>query len=100
MNSPASLEQDLDSNPPALRAKLDASGFDRARLFMLAKTLTGDVTTRRDTRNRVSGAVQGPSTDEIADAPTGALAAELAIEGEKAMARGELAFIVMAGGMA
>jgi UTP--glucose-1-phosphate uridylyltransferase len=100
MNLPVSLEQDLDTQPPALRAKLDAAGFDRARLLTLAKTLTGDVVTRRDTRNRVSGAVRGPGPAEIADAPTGTLAAELAREGQEAMARGELAFIVMAGGMA
>ena len=61
-----------------------------------------DVTTRRDTRNRVSGSATAPAKGEIQDAPVdGAPGVDrLADLGRAAMSRGELAFVVMAGGMA
>jgi len=96
------LANDLDSLSSTLRARLDAAGFDRAKLIALAATLTGDVATRRDTRNRVRGAVRAPAATEIADAPRAGTpeAERLARIGRAALERGELAFVVMAGGMA
>ena len=98
----ASLEQALDALSPAVRAPLAAAGFDRDRLVSLALTLTGDVATRRDTRNRVSGVVSAPRPEEVVAAPRpdDPATAALVEQGWAAIARGELAFVVMAGGMA
>jgi len=96
------LDKDLDSLSAELRSKLEAGGFDRAQLLALAATLTGDVVARRDTRNRVAGPARAPGRDEIVDAPEESSASHerLAALGSAAIARGELAFVVMAGGMA
>ena len=85
-----------------MRAPLAAAGFDRDRLVSLALTLTGDVATRRDTRNRVSGVVSAPRPEEVVAAPRpdDPATAALVEQGWAAIARGELAFVVMAGGMA
>ncbi len=101
-SSGSSLARDLDTLPATLRGKLDAAGFDRDRLLGLGASLTGDAVTRRDTRNRVAGTARAPAKGEIADAPTDASPdfARLVALGRGAMARGELAFVVMAGGMA
>jgi UTP--glucose-1-phosphate uridylyltransferase len=100
--TPTFLARDLDSLSATLRAKLDAAGFDRPKLIGLGASLTGDVATRRDTRNRVSGAASAPSSSEIADAPReGTVATKRLSElGRGAIANGELSFVVMAGGMA
>jgi UTP--glucose-1-phosphate uridylyltransferase len=102
MANPPSLAEDLDALPATLRAKLDAAGFDRALLLELGASLTGDVATRRDTRNRVTGSARAPAASEIADAPKQGTPEHerVAKRGREAMARGELAFVVMAGGMA
>jgi UTP--glucose-1-phosphate uridylyltransferase len=105
MPNPSSLdtlESELDRLPAALQARLEAAGFDRGRLILLAKTLTGDATARRDARNRVSGELTPPRGDEILAAPTWGTpeSEKLAGLGDAAIARGELAFCVMAGGMA
>jgi UTP--glucose-1-phosphate uridylyltransferase len=102
MTDDTPLAQALDSLPVPLRARLDAAGFDRAKLILLGATLIGDVATRRDTRNRVGGGVSAPGKGEIADAPRAGTAETARLEGlgRGAIARGELAFIVMAGGMA
>lgn len=100
--STPSLARDLDRLPNELRARLERAGFDKARLLGLAASLTGDVATRRDTRNRVSGVVRGPASHGIVDVPpAGTPEANRRAElGRAAMARGEMAFVVMAGGMA
>jgi UTP--glucose-1-phosphate uridylyltransferase len=97
-----SLARDLDHLPAEIRARLDRAGFDQARLLALGASLTGDVAKRRDARNRVSGDVRGPATHEIVDAPRAGTAdgERLARLGRESMARGEMAFVVMAGGMA
>jgi UTP--glucose-1-phosphate uridylyltransferase len=94
------LERDLASIDPALRARLEAAGFQRERFLTLAATLgPGDAATRRRTRNCVKGPVEAPRPGEIGSlAPSGD--ARLAAVGEEAMRRGELAFCTMAGGMA
>jgi UTP--glucose-1-phosphate uridylyltransferase len=98
----ATLEAELAELGPDLERRLDAAGFDPARLLALARTLEGDAATRRDARNRVRGDVSVPRADEILAAPTSGTpeSAKLAALGDAAMARGELAFCVMAGGMA
>jgi UTP--glucose-1-phosphate uridylyltransferase len=95
----ADLAEELRSLEPTLRAHLDASGFDAARLLALAAGL--DKSTR-DAKNRVSGDVRPPAEDEIVDAPAPGSPRhkELAEKGEACLARGELAFVVLAGGMA
>jgi UTP--glucose-1-phosphate uridylyltransferase len=104
MTDPSSttLQVELDELAPDLRARLDVAGFDRQLLVDLSSTLKGDATLRRDTRNRVTGAVSVPRADEILAAPTwGTPESErLAALGDAAIARGEVALAVMAGGMA
>jgi UTP--glucose-1-phosphate uridylyltransferase len=97
-----SLEAELDRLPRAILARLETAGFDRAHLLELAATLEGEATARRDARNRVPGKVLAPRSDEILASPTwGTPESErLAGVGQAAIARGELAFCVMAGGMA
>jgi UTP--glucose-1-phosphate uridylyltransferase len=96
------LHRELDSLKPALRARLEAAGFDRARLIEHAATLKGDANARRNARNRVPAPVTPASGDEILAAPTWGTPEweQLARLGDAAIARGELAFCVMAGGMA
>ncbi len=100
-----SLADDLEHLPDDLRARLAAHGFDAPRLLQLASTLRESGATaeeRRARRNRVRGEVRAPSEDEIlVRARDGSPEAErLGAMGEAAMKRGELAFCVMAGGMA
>ncbi len=97
------LRSDLATLAPARRAELDRLGFDEARFLALAATLReGDAATRRDTRNRVAGIVTVPTDDELLRAPEPGSTEEarLTAIGDAALRRGELAFCVMAGGMA
>jgi UTP--glucose-1-phosphate uridylyltransferase len=96
------LQDELDGLASDLRARLDAAAFDQRLLLELAATLTGDAATRRDARNRVTGEVRTPREDEILAAPTwGTPESEtLGALGDAAIARGEVALAVMAGGMA
>jgi UTP--glucose-1-phosphate uridylyltransferase len=99
----ADLRSDLAKIDPRRRAQIDAAGFDEARFLSLAATLRqGDPATRRDVRNRVSGEVTAPREDELLRSPEPGSAEEsrLAAIAEAALRRGELAFCVMAGGMA
>jgi UTP--glucose-1-phosphate uridylyltransferase len=99
------LARDIGALDPAYRARLVAAGFDPRRLIQLAGTLdaekSADSAARRDARNRVDQA-RAPKAGEItsAPAPDSAEARQLAALGEEALRRGELAFCVMAGGMA
>ncbi|MDB4993950.1 MAG: UTP--glucose-phosphate uridylyltransferase [Myxococcaceae bacterium] len=97
------LDHDLASLSSEVRRRLDNAGFDSARLKKLAATLVGGASgdARRDGRNRVRE-VKAPSSDEILVAPTRGTpeAKHLLALGEAAIARGEVAFCVMAGGMA
>jgi UTP--glucose-1-phosphate uridylyltransferase len=99
----AELRRELDSLDPALRKRLDRAGFDAERLIALAATLReGDAAARRDARNRVSGDVVAPKPEElrITPEPGSAEEARLRAIGDAALRAGELAFCVMAGGMA
>ena len=100
------LRADLAKVTPALRARLDAAGFDAERLVTLAAPLwaraRGDATADRDERNRVRGVVEAPREQDVRDAPVAGTAEHerLAGVGLAAIRRGELALCVMAGGMA
>jgi UTP--glucose-1-phosphate uridylyltransferase len=100
------LRKELEQLDGKLRAQLAAGGFDPEWLVALAESLAqgseAERAHKRDARNRVSGKVGPPRADEILAAPTwGTPESErLAALGEVAIARGELAFCVLAGGMA
>jgi UTP--glucose-1-phosphate uridylyltransferase len=82
-----------------LRDRLDASGFDPKHFLALAATrYEGDPATR----NSVTGSVQPPKPEEIAKLPPEGSAehALLRARGEAVLRAGELAFCMMAGGMA
>ena len=108
--SDTDLRTELASIPPTVRARLDAAGFDPERLAALAGSLHARATraggaggaAERDERNRMRGLVEPPRAADVVDAPKPGSpdAARLAAQGLQAMARGELAFCVMAGGMA
>ena len=89
---------------PDYRTRLMASGFEPRKLLQLAGTIDGsaDAAARREARNRVDGEVRAPLPEEILSAPMPDSPDErqLAAIGEAAIRRGELAFCVMAGGMA
>jgi len=100
------LRADLGTLSPSLRARLDAAGFDVERLVLLASPLwsraRGDASADRDDRNRVRGVVEPPRDGDVRDAPVPGTAehGRLSEVGLQAIRRGELAFCVMAGGMA
>jgi UTP--glucose-1-phosphate uridylyltransferase len=100
---PSSLPAALAALPPAFRAELTRAGFDEPRFLRLAATLLeGDAATRRDARNRITGDVRVPAEPELLRAPERGTPehARLTAIGERALKNGELAFCVMAGGMA
>jgi UTP--glucose-1-phosphate uridylyltransferase len=97
------LPAQLASVSPALRSRLEQAGFDEARFLSLAATLTeGDPTTRRERRNTVKGTVTPPAPGDVVKLPPAGSADHdrLRAAGRAALARGELAFCTMAGGMA
>lgn len=92
------LADSLASLDPTLLERLRARGFDPVRLGEWAATVGRE----RDLRNRLPGKVEAPYTGDVADAPVpGTPAHERAYaRGLEALARGELALCVLAGGMA
>jgi UTP--glucose-1-phosphate uridylyltransferase len=91
------LAEELASLDPALAGHLRAVGFDPQRLLRWAEQIDGGTE-----RNRVTGTVEPPASADVAKAPeAGSEAAEaLAGDGLRALAAGELALVVLAGGMA
>jgi UTP--glucose-1-phosphate uridylyltransferase len=111
--SESQLATQLKSLSPALRARLDAAGFDAARLAGFAASLSQraqgsgananeGAPSAADDRNRVRGKVDPPGEGDVREAPEPGAAehARLAATGLDAIRRGELALCVMAGGMA
>ena len=100
------LAQQIAGLDEGLRARLRSAGFDATRFLKLAATVADahapDATARREARNRVAGEVRGPAEGEVlvAAAPGSPDHARLTAIGDAAIANGELAFCVMAGGMA
>jgi UTP--glucose-1-phosphate uridylyltransferase len=113
--SESELKRELATLPESLRTRLGAAGFDAERLVALAAPLfaraRGESTVDRDERNRIRGDVEAPRPGDVKDAPASAASLasptpqateheRLASIGAAAIARGELAFCVLAGGMA
>jgi len=100
------LRRELAQLDPKLLERLRAVGFDPewlvAQAASMARGTDEQRAAQRDARNRVKDGVSPPRPDEIFAAPTwGTPESErLAALGTAAIARGELAFCVMAGGMA
>jgi UTP--glucose-1-phosphate uridylyltransferase len=104
--SESELRSELSQLPAPLRQRLEAAGFDAERLVGLAAVLQararGEAAADRNERNRVQGSVTAPRGDDVRDAPKPGSAehARLAAIGGEAIRRGEVAFCVLAGGMA
>jgi UTP--glucose-1-phosphate uridylyltransferase len=100
--SAAELRREIAGLPPALRAHLEASGFDAERLVSLAAPLFDRAPAAADERNRVGGVVEPPRPGDIPDAPVPGTPEHerLAAIGLEALRRGEVALCVLAGGMA
>lgn len=104
MESPRSapLAAELRALPEEIQRRLQTAGFDEQRLISLAATLEGNAETRRTERNRVRGVVHAPAPDEILEIPdaTSEEGERVRAIGRAALASGEVALCVMAGGMA
>lgn len=92
------LSEQLANLPEDLRRRLAAHGFDPAWLEQQASLLHLDA----DARNRLSGGVSAPDPGDMSDAPLTGTAEAKRYEavGMEAISTGQLAFIVLAGGMA
>ena len=101
MNAP-DLAAELDSLGSDLLLRLAHHGFSRERFLSLARTLReGTPQERRDTRNRVAGPARAPAPEELPTLPPpGPELDRLRALGRDALARGEVALCVLAGGMA
>jgi len=99
------LRAQLANLPADLRARLDEVGFTDEWLLGLAAPLAAgdlDPRTRRRLANQVSGSVRGPAPGEVLTLPSPGSpeARRLTARGEAALAQGEVAMTVLAGGMA
>lgn len=92
------LRDQIAALPPELMNELRARGFDPEQLMRWAASVGGD----RDARNRLSGRVEPPRPSDVRDAPEPGTAEHerLTAVGMDALARGEVALCVLAGGMA
>jgi UTP--glucose-1-phosphate uridylyltransferase len=92
------LDSDLAELDPPLVAQLNAAGFDPKRL----RDWAGRLLHAGPDVNRVGGDVTPPAPGDVADLPDrqSAEGARLFALGQASMARGELALVVLAGGMA
>lgn len=93
-----SLVEQINALPAPFLKRLHDRGFDEARLVRWAATIGVE----RDVRNRLAGRVEPPTPDDITNAPAEGTAehARLREIGLSALSRGELAFCILAGGMA
>lgn len=104
--SESDLRREVSNIAPSLRKRLAAAGFDEERLVGLAASLQararGESTADREQRNQIRGVVEPPRVGDIRDlpAPGSPEHARLAALGAAAIRGGELAFCVLAGGMA
>lgn len=92
------LAEQLASLPAALMAELTAHGFDPKLLAQQAASMQQDA----DTRNRLAGDVTAPQPGDVVDLPAAGSpeASHYESVGMQALREGQLAFIVLAGGMA
>ncbi len=104
--SESDLRSELASLPSELRGRLARAGFDEEVFVALAGPLLararGEPAPHKDERNRVSGLVEPPRADEVKLLPPPGSAERPRLEaiGAASIARGEVAFCVLAGGMA
>ncbi|MEZ4222629.1 MAG: UTP--glucose-1-phosphate uridylyltransferase [Polyangiaceae bacterium] len=93
----SSLAAMLDAVPPQTRALLDRFGFDRALFEQLAQRLE-----QEQIDNRVAGVVEPPAASDIMQLPTPGSAehATLTAAGMDLLRKGQVALVVLAGGMA
>lgn len=97
------LSEQLAALSPELRTVLAERGFDPQQLERWAARVADAADEQaRDAQNRLTGAVEAPRAGDIEDAPRPGTAGydELAEAGKAALARGEVAVCVLAGGMA
>lgn len=92
------LIEEIEALSPTLKRRLAARGFSAEGLVARAAVAGKD----RDGRNRLRGDVRPPLASDVLDAPDPASAEgeRLRKKGLEAIARGELALCVLAGGMA
>jgi UTP--glucose-1-phosphate uridylyltransferase len=92
------LDSDLAGLDPALVKQLAAAGFDPQRL----RGWAGRLLHAGPDVNRVAGEVSPPAPGDVTDLPDreSVEGTRLAALGEASLARGELALVVLAGGMA
>jgi UTP--glucose-1-phosphate uridylyltransferase len=98
----ATLDEELAALDPDTRAQLAANGFEASWLkerIAAARQASG---TARADRNRLPGPARPPAPGDIPVAPEPGTPehARLSAMGREPLARGDLAFVVMAGGMA
>jgi UTP--glucose-1-phosphate uridylyltransferase len=104
--SESQLRSELASLPTPLRERLTRSGFDEDTFVGLAAPLLsrarGEAAKGKDERNRIGGVVEPPRGEDLRALPPPGSAEHrrLASLGLEAISRGELAFAVLAGGMA
>ena len=93
-----SLEAQLAALPADLNEALTDCGFNAARLIELAKPLQSGVAAD----NLVKGVIAPPTAGDVVQLPAPGTAehARLTELGSSALARGEYALVVLAGGMA
>lgn len=94
----APLARELDALPRSVQERLEAHGFDRARLLELAKRL-GDPSSFD---NRVTGSIEPPRKEDLVELPPrdSREGRELVRAGEELIRAGKSALVVLAGGMA
>ncbi len=93
-----SLAQEIAALPQPLQSELLSHGFSADLLLRLASKMHEDL----DARNRLPGDVEPPAAEDLSSLPAPGTADHTRLEqlGTEALRRGELAFIVLAGGMA
>lgn len=102
MASSSDLASEIDALPEALRALLERHHFERERLLALGARLAKNQGAAHAPDNRVRGEVRAPAAGELRALPEQGSAehSELAARGRALLEQGQVAFCVMAGGMA
>ncbi len=100
MTKEKGIEEELAALDPKLRARLDGAGFRDDRLVALSKALSDKAALFA--KNKLVGEVLPPKPDDLLALPEPGSpeATRLTELGQAAIDRGELAFCVLAGGMA
>lgn len=96
MVSSSRLDAQLAALPADVRATLERHGFDRARFH----ALSARVASGAPDDNTVRGVLSAPDAGDIAALPEGSERARLEALGREALSKGQVALVVLAGGMA